>query len=89
MVNIADVIGFTGVAFLLIAYFLNASNFIVAKSLLYISLNIVGATLACVGSILINYIPFVILETTWCLVSILTLFKFIFNKLKDKSKEDS
>jgi hypothetical protein len=38
-------------------------------------LNVVGAGLACYASYLIHYWPFVILEGTWFLVSLIGLIK--------------
>jgi hypothetical protein len=64
-----DWIGFAGVTIMLIAYFLNLSNRIAKDSLTYLLLNLIGAGIACVASVLIKYLPFVILEACWTLVS--------------------
>jgi hypothetical protein len=71
----ADLVGFMGVLLLLLAYFMQLSNIIKKDSNWYILLNIVGAGLSCLASILIHYIPFVILEFTWMLVSFFPLFQ--------------
>jgi len=68
-----DYIGFAGVFILLIAFLLNLSGKISKDSLPYIIMNIIGAGLACLASWLIHYIPFVILEGTWTLVSLFAL----------------
>ena len=65
-----DIIGTVGVGLILLAYFFNIKGLIPKDGILYFSLNIIGAGLACYASVLINYIPFVILEATWVLVSI-------------------
>ena len=78
--NANDYIGFTGVFILLIAFLLNLAGKISKDSAVYILLNIAGAALACIASWLIHYIPFVILEGTWTLVSIVAFLKFIFKK---------
>jgi hypothetical protein len=70
-----DIIGIIGVGLILLAYFCNISGWINGKSKLFFLLNIVGAGLACYASWLINYRPFVILEGTWFLVSIVGLIK--------------
>ena len=70
-----DIIGFTGVAILLAAFLLNLLGKISKDGLTYILLNIAGAALACFASYLINYLPFVILEATWMLVSVWALVK--------------
>ena len=77
-----DIIGFTGVAILLAAFLLNLLGKISKDGLPYILLNIAGAGLACFASYLINYLPFVILEATWMLVSVLALVKLL--ALKNK-----
>lgn len=74
--NINDIIGFIGVFILLIAFLLNLLGKLSQKSLGYILLNIFGAGLACLASVLINYLPFVILEGTWTLVSLFALINY-------------
>jgi hypothetical protein len=71
--TINDWIGFAGVTILLLAFLLNLTGRLSKDSLLYILMNIVGAGLACLASWLINYLPFVILEGTWTLVSLIAL----------------
>ena len=75
--SVNDIVGSAGVAILLIAFLLNLFNKISKNSLLYILMNIIGATLACIASLLINYMPFVILETTWTLVSAIALINYL------------
>ena len=70
-----DIIGVLGVALILLAYFAAAFNWISGKSSLYFILNTVGAALACYASWLISYWPFVILEGTWFLVSLIALVR--------------
>ena len=65
-----DIIGTIGVGLILIAYFLNIFSLIKKDGELYFVINIVGASLACYASLLINYIPFIILEATWAIVSL-------------------
>jgi hypothetical protein len=78
--NLSDWIGFTGVTILLIAFLLNLLKKLSANSLGYIIMNVVGAGLACLASVMINYIPFIILEGAWTLVSVITLAKVISGK---------
>lgn len=73
--NASDWIGFIGVTILLVAFLLNLLNKISAKSVTYISMNIVGAGLACLASVLIAYVPFIILEGAWTAVSLVSLFQ--------------
>jgi len=73
--NSNDLIGTIGVGIILIAYFLNMFSLIPNNGRLFYLLNIIGASIACFASYLINYIPFVILEGTWALVSVVGLVK--------------
>lgn len=65
-----DIVGTAGVGLILIAYFCKWKNITQGWEIFYL-LNIIGAALACYASLLINYWPFVILEGTWVLVSII------------------
>ncbi|MDE3124962.1 MAG: hypothetical protein KGK14_05560 [Bacteroidota bacterium] len=73
--TVNDWIGFTGVFILLIAYLLQLRNIISKDNMGYIVLNIIGSALSCLASILIHYLPFIILEATWMLISIAALFR--------------
>ena len=67
------IVGSIGVGLLLVAYFLNLMKKLSRDSKLYMSLNILGAGLACYSSYLIGFAPFVILEGTWFAVSLIAL----------------
>lgn len=73
--NVTDWIGFFGVAILLAAFLLNLSGKITKDSVVYLVLNTLGAGLACYASVLLKYVPFIILEGCWALVSILGLIR--------------
>ena len=70
-----DLIGTLGVGLILLAYFLNTIRMIQVNGKLFYVMNIIGAALACYASILIDYMPFIILEGTWTLVSIYGLMR--------------
>lgn len=72
-----DIVGTIGVGIILIAYFMNIFSFIKKDGVLFYVMNIIGASLACYASILINYLPFIILEATWAMVSVLGLVKVL------------
>ncbi len=74
--NTIDWLGFIGVFLILLAYILNVSNIISNKNLIFIILNIAGASIAFLASILLNYIPFVILEGVWALISLISLVNY-------------
>ena len=73
--NYSEITGTVGVGLILLAYFCNISGWINGRGKLFFLLNIVGAGLACYASWLINYWPFVILEGTWFLVSVMGMIK--------------
>lgn len=73
--TLADMIGSAGVALLLLAFALNLSGYLRRDGAIYAAMNVVGAGLAAAASVMINYIPFVILESVWCIVSIAALTK--------------
>jgi hypothetical protein len=75
----ADWIGTIGVSILLIAFGLNLLKLLSADSYAYLFLNFSGALLAGLASVLINYIPFVILELVWMLVSLFAIIKKLNN----------
>ena len=72
-VSASDLIGSIGVAMLLGAFALNLLGKIPREGVSYALLNIVGAGLATIASWLITYWPFIVLEGTWCVVSIFAL----------------
>ena len=75
-----EILGSAGVALLLIAFLMNLLNRWKQESLPYILLNILGAALACASSIVIHFIPFVVLEGTWTIVSVIALINFFRKK---------
>ena len=74
--NLVDWIGFLGVFQILLAYILNVFGKLPNKHIAFILLNLMGASMACLASILLNYWPFIILEAVWALASLFTLIKF-------------
>ena len=70
-----DIISTIGVSLILLAFFLNTFKFLADSSKLYFVLNIVGGAFACYGSVLLNSLPFIILEGTWSLVALVGLIK--------------
>lgn len=70
-----DWIASSGVALLLLAYFLNLVGVLENQSRTYHSLNTVGAAVAAYASYRIGFFPFVALEGTWCVVSLVALVR--------------
>ena len=79
-ISFSDIIGSVGVSVLLLAFVLNLLNKISRENIIYILMNCIGAALACFASYLIHYIPFIILEAVWTLVSLVALLKLYKNK---------
>ncbi len=74
--NNIDWIGFAGVFQILLAYVLSIFGILDKKDLIFILLNLIGASMACLASILMNYLPFIILEAVWAIVSLFSLLKY-------------
>lgn len=70
-----EAIGFVGVTLLLVTFFLNLFRLLKAESNAYLALNLVGASLACASSYLIDFLPFVLLEGTWAIVAGVALMR--------------
>ena len=71
----STIVGSVGVAITLLAYFLNIAKLIRVNGKLFSVMNIFGAGIACYGSLLIDYWPFVVLEGTWTLISVYALMR--------------
>jgi hypothetical protein len=79
-----DWTGFIGVTILLIAFLFNLTGKVKKESFSYLLMNFSGAGLACYASVLLNYLPFVILEGCWTLVSAFGLMNLITKTRKNK-----
>ncbi len=73
--SLSDWIGTIGVTLLLIAFALNITKKISPETPTYLLLNIFGAGLAGVSSYMIQFWPFVVLESVWVIASLLPLLK--------------
>lgn len=65
----STVVGSIGVGLLLSAFALNLTGRLTRRSRTYHALNAVGAALAALASWSLGFVPFVVLEGTWCLVA--------------------
>lgn len=72
----AELIGSIGVALLLLAYLLDLTNRLPNGTPVSLAINSVGAGLASTSAYLIQFWPFVILEGTWALVSLVGLARW-------------
>ena len=78
--TLTDWVGTIGVSILLVAFFLNLMNKIETNGFWYIFLNMLGAAVALAASLLLEYMPFVILEAVWTMVSTYSLVKLYVDK---------
>ncbi len=72
-----DIIGFSGVFLLLLAFSLNLAGILRLNNPWYLVLNLAGSGLACLASVFLNYIPFIILEGIWAIVSLVALVRLL------------
>ena len=82
MVEFSVIVGSTGVLLLLLAFFLNLFEILMQDTKTYAILNVVGAGLSCYASVLISYMPFVILEGTWAIETSIGLIRLLKNPSK-------
>jgi hypothetical protein len=75
--SIADIIATVGISILLVAFILNSRKIISADKLLYNGLNIIGAALCGYSAYLISFYPFVVLETVWALVALISVIRSV------------
>ena len=75
--TLADLVGSVGVSLLLAAFALNIAGRLHTGSRLHAGMNMLGAGLAAIASLLIPYWPFVALESVWCLVAAFALARGI------------
>jgi hypothetical protein len=71
----SDIIASLGVIILLIAFLLNLYKKLPAESKTYALLNFIGAGTCGYASYMISFYPFVILESIWAFVALISLFK--------------
>jgi len=69
-----DWIGTLGVGIILLAYFFNTTKMVPENGKLFFVLNTLGGALSCYAAVLIDFIPFIVLEAIWTVVSIYGLF---------------
>ncbi|MBL7918356.1 MAG: hypothetical protein JNM96_08155 [Bacteroidia bacterium] len=73
--SVGEFIGSLGVTLLLVAFVLNLLNKLALNSITYLLLNVIGAALAGISSYIIQFWPFVILESVWMLASLIPMLK--------------
>ena len=77
MDDFAVLVGSIGVGLLLVAFTLNRWKILLQDTKTYNLINIVGAGLSCSASILIGFIPFVVLEGVWAIAATVGVIQLI------------
>lgn len=70
-----DIVGTAGVGLLLLAYLLLMMKVLNRNDNIYIMMNLLGASIACYASVMIDYMPFIILEAFWALIALAALLR--------------
>ena len=76
----SDILATAGVTILLIAFLLQILKVISVESNWYSLMNLVGAALAGISAWMISFMPFVVLESVWVVVSLFNLIKNLKSK---------
>jgi hypothetical protein len=76
----SDILATAGVSILLIAFLLQILKVISVESNSYSLMNLVGAALAGISAWMISFMPFVVLESVWVVVSLFNLIKNLKSK---------
>jgi len=84
----SDIIATIGVSILLIAFFLQNLKVLESEGVTYNLLNMIGAAIAGYASLLISFMPFVILEGVWCMVALFGIVKIYYKREKFHVKQD-
>ena len=71
----SDVIASIGVGLILIAFILNLAGIMDRLARSYLVLNLVGASLTLLASAIIEFYPFVVLESVWALAALIGLLR--------------
>jgi hypothetical protein len=75
--SLANWLGTIGVSILLLAYVLDLLNVTVDDGLPHLSMNFIGASLACASAYLIWFKPFIVLEGIWAAVSLVAALRIL------------
>ena len=76
----SDLVASVGTAMMLIAYLLNLAGKLPSDNLFYILMNLIGGACVCTASVIINFVPLVILEGTWAAGAGWALWVYFKNK---------
>jgi len=75
--TLSDILATVGVTILLGAFVLNSRKLISADSICYNLMNITGAVLCGVSAYMIEFYPFVVLESAWAIFAMISLYRSV------------
>lgn len=75
--TLADIIATIGISILLVAFILNSRGMLAANKTWYNLLNVIGAALCGISAYMISFYPFVVLETVWAIVALISLYRSV------------
>jgi len=73
---VADIVGTAGVSLLLIAFVLNQRERLSEHSRAFLAMNLIGAALCAASAWMVEFYPFLVLETVWALVALWGLLRW-------------
>ncbi len=73
--SLANIIGWVGAFILLALYFLMTLDYVSNNSKIYKILNLFGALFLVISGVLLKAYPFVAINSIWCIISAISLFK--------------
>lgn len=84
-----DIIGFTGALLILFGFLLNQVNVLKTSNVFYDFINFLGSFLLLIYALILQSVPFVIVNTVWALFSLKdVLWFFLKNSKKPTTLED-
>lgn len=75
--SLPDILATFGVTILLGAFILNSRKLISSDSNWYSILNLMGAALCGVSAYMIEFYPFVVLESAWAIFALISLYRSV------------
>jgi hypothetical protein len=89
MIELTLLIGFIGMGLILIAFLMNQMHKWNQDSIKYDLINLIGSGFLCFYSLMINSIPFLVLNLVWFLFSLKDVIKFLTNRNRTNSTKTS
>jgi len=82
----ADIVGISGVALLLVAYFLLSTDKLSSQSLRYQLCNLIGASSVLYSLMFTFNLSSVVIEVSWIIISLIGIYRIVSSQAKSKKK---